>query len=240
MRCFGLCLLNYKIWSTNSVKGISVKSFEAYAIVFSMRLLSIFRHQGYLPFDKSGDWFYHFVELMSLAATLLIIYAAFKPLLPTYDAKNDKFGHHIVDNQYGVVYIVVPAVFLAIFFHPNLNREFLADTAWTTSMYLEAVAMVPQLYMFQKSSGDDGGVIETLTGHMVFALSFARVFELLFWLGSHHELVDSSGWRLSGYLVLLSQLGHLAIMGDFFYYYFISLSKGSPMVLPTANYANGV
>lgn len=69
---------------------------------------------------------------------------------------------------------------------------------------------------------------------MVFALGFARVFELIFWIGSFRELSDHSGSPLPGYLVLLSQLGHLVIMGDFFYYYFKSLSKGVPMELPTA------
>jgi hypothetical protein len=70
--------------------------------------------------------------------------------------------------------------------------------------------------------------IQTLTGHTVFALAFARVFELIFWAGSFGEL---SGF--AGYLVLLSQLVHLAIMADFFYYYFMSISKGTPMELPT-------
>jgi hypothetical protein len=37
----------------------------------------------------------------------------------------------------------------------------------------------------------------------------------------------------SGYLILFTQIAHLGIMGDFFYYYFISLSRGLPMELPT-------
>jgi hypothetical protein len=31
-------------------------------------------------------------------------------------------------------------------------------------MYLESVAMVPQLYMFQKQAGDEGGVVEVREG----------------------------------------------------------------------------
>jgi hypothetical protein len=70
-------------------------------------------------------------------------------------------------------------------------------------------------------------------GHTVFALGASRIFELIFWLGSFKELADHTGGRAPGYLVLISQLGHLLIMGDFFYYYFKSLSKGLPMELPT-------
>jgi hypothetical protein len=60
------------------------------------------------------------------------------------------------------------------------------------------------------------------------------VFELIFWLGSFKELSDHAGSRLHGYIVLISQLGHLLVMADFFFYYFMSISKGLPMELPTA------
>ena len=50
------------MWSSKSAKGVSLKTLELYALTFLVRLLSIMRHQGYLPFDKSGDWFYHTVS----------------------------------------------------------------------------------------------------------------------------------------------------------------------------------
>ena len=103
---------------------------------------------------------------------------------------------------------------------------------WALSMYLEAVAMLPQLYMFQKQAGDAGVTVEAILGHTVFALSFSRVFELIFWLYSFKELSNYAGSMASGYLVLFTQFGQLVIMGDFFYYYFKSLSRGLPMELP--------
>jgi hypothetical protein len=45
-----------------------------------------------------------------------------------------------------------------------LNREFFSDTCWTLSMYLEAVAMVPQIYMFQRQASDEGGTVEVSAG----------------------------------------------------------------------------
>jgi hypothetical protein len=74
---------------------------------------------------------------------------------------------------------------------------------------------------------------QVLIGHTVFALGFARIFELLFWVGSFKELVDHGGSKTPGYFIHGSQIGHLALMIDFFYYYFQSLSKGIPMALPT-------
>jgi len=107
-------------------------------------------------------------------------------------------------------------------------------------MYVECLAMLPQLYMFQKQAGSDGSTVEVVLGHMVFALGFSRVFELLFWLISFSELSHYSGGRLVGYVVLLMQVGHLAMMGDFFFYYFQSMVTGKPMELPTASYADAV
>mmetsp|Transcript_24838 Transcript_24838/g.41389 ORF Transcript_24838/g.41389 Transcript_24838/m.41389 type:complete len:292 (-) Transcript_24838:152-1027(-) len=233
MRCFGFGVLNYRMWSTKSAKGVSVKTLEVYALTFTVRLLSILRHQGYLPFDKSGDWFYHFVEIMSLISVGLALYGVFGPLISTYDEKYDRFGNLYVPSEFGVVYLVIPCLLIAIFFHPSLNREFFSDTCWTLSMYLEAVAMLPQIFMFQKQASDEGGTVEVLIGHTVFALGFSRVFELIFWLGSFKELADHAGSKMPGYIVLISQLGHLLVMADFFFYYFMSISKGRPMELPT-------
>lgn len=35
-----------------------------------------------------------------------------------------------------------------------------SDVCWTISMYLESVALFPQLYMFQKQATDEGGIVE--------------------------------------------------------------------------------
>ena len=77
-------------------------------------------------------------------------------------------------------------------------------------------------------------------GHMVFALGFSRVFELLFWVTSFKELSHHTGSRIVGYVILLMQLGHLGIMGDFFYYYAKSITTGKPMELPSSTYLDPV
>lgn len=107
------------MWSMKTAKGVSLKTLELYCITFFVRLLSILRHQGYLPFDKTGDWFYHFVEICSLLAVCLAIYGMFGPLMITYDEKHDKFGNlPPLPNELGALYLFVPAVVLAVIFHP--------------------------------------------------------------------------------------------------------------------------
>lgn len=118
MRCFGLLLLNYWLWSNRSGKGISLKTLQAYVVVFTARLLSILRHQGYLPFDRTGDWFYHVVEIVSFLAVAFAIYGLSGPFVSTYDEKHDKFGNFKIPNEFGVAYLLLPTTVLAVLFHP--------------------------------------------------------------------------------------------------------------------------
>lgn len=127
-------------------------------------------------FEFVGDWFYHFVELLSMAAVCLAIYGVFGPLMATYDERFDKFGSLHIPSEFGIAYVVGPATLLAIIFHPSLNKEFFSDTCWTISMYVEAAAMLPQLYMFQKQASDEGGSVEPLTGGSILFLSFSYYF----------------------------------------------------------------
>lgn len=161
MKCFGFCLLNYKIWTSNTVKSVSVKTLQLFFLTFLTRLISITRHQGYLPFDKTGDWFYHVVEVLSLLAVGLAMYGIYGPLFPTYDEKHDKFGHFLIPSSFGSLYAAIPCILVAIMYHPALNREWLSDTSWCVSMYLEAVSMLPQIYMFQiQASDQNNGYVE--------------------------------------------------------------------------------
>lgn len=229
-RAFGLFLLNFRMYASKSGASVSLKSLEAYVLVFSFRIISIMRHEGYLPYDRSGDWFYHCVEFCSLGFSVLAIYLLKFKFTGTYDEEKDSFGDFQIPTQFGVAFIVVPCLLLACMIKPNLNKDFLSDMSWTFSMYLESFAVAPQLYMFTKQAGS---VIEVLVAHFVATLGFARFVEMTFWMWSFHELSDANGSTVVGYFVLIVQFVHVAIMGDFFYFYIISLKKGVPMQLPS-------
>lgn len=232
-RCFGLGVLVHRIVTSKSSRGVSLKTLQLYIVVFVSRLVSILRHQGYLPFDKTGDWFYHVVEVLSLVFASAAVYLVSNRHAATYDDKFDAFGNMHIPSKLGSLYLLVPCVLLAAFVHPSLNNEWFSDSAWSLSMYLEAVAILPQLYMFQRKAADEGGAVEWLISHFVFALGFARVSELIFWMSSYKELSSTSSSSYVGVLVVLTQLVHLIIMADFFYYYIRALRKGGPMELPT-------
>ena len=109
--------MNYKIWTAKSASGVSIKTLEVYAIVFSVRLIGI-RHNAYLPNDYTGEWFYHFAEILSLSLILAAIYGILKPLSSSYEAKYDLFGDLHIPSQFGIAYLVVPSIILAVLIHP--------------------------------------------------------------------------------------------------------------------------
>ena len=56
-RCFAVTLLVAQLQQSKSASGISSKTLQCYVCVFASRLLSILRHEGYLPYDRSGECF---------------------------------------------------------------------------------------------------------------------------------------------------------------------------------------
>lgn len=229
-RMFGFGILNVKTFTSQRATGVSIKTLQLYSIVFFCRLTSIIRHEGYLPYDKSGDWIYHFIEIMALIFTSSALYGCMVPFKRTYQADLDKFGELNVPPGAGAVYLAVPIFIVAMIIHPSLNSDFLSDVAWTYAMYLESVALIPQLYMFQKQAS---GVVELLTAHFVAALGFGRVLEFAFWVYSYHELATSAGSKIPGYLALFSQFMQLVLMVDFFWYYYLAVKNATPLVLPS-------
>lgn len=229
-RMFGFAILNLKTFKSQRSTGISAKTLQLYSLVFFFRLTSIIRHEGYLPYDKSGDWLYHLIEILALFFTSSALYGVTFPFKSTYQADCDKFGEVGVPPGCGGLYLGVPTLILAILLHPSLNEDWFSDVAWTYSMYLESVAVIPQLYMFQKQKN---GVVEIMNAHFVAALGFGRVMEFTFWIYSYHELSTSSGSAMPGYLAIISQFLQLILMIDFFWYYITAVKNATPLVLPS-------
>ena len=261
------CLLVAKVVVLRSAAGLSVKSLQAYALVYAGRLASILVrrrrararaapraaprraatssppspaqfYEGYLPYDKSGDGFYQACEVLALvlvvgllAAALLVLPRAAK------DRAADGFGAYLLPSELGVLWLVVPAAGLALLLHPNLNANWLTDTAWTTALYLEAVAIFPQLVMFHRQQErQQEKEVEPFTANFVFGVAAARVLTFLFWLSSYHELndkyADALHRKYPGVMVVLSQVVNLLLVADYMYVWMSSARSRRPVLLP--------
>ena len=104
------------------------------------------------------------VFLASSAAILWLMRGA-KGVRQTYDAAHDTFR---------VAFLVAPAALLALLL--SADRRSAMETAWTFSILLEAVAILPQLVLLQRT-----GNVDNLTGDYVFLLGTYRALYVVNW-----------------------------------------------------------
>merc|ERR1719160_681644 len=132
----------------------------------------------------------------------------------TYDPSTDTLNH---------LYLMLPAAALSLIFHPNLNNFLPSDIAWAFALYLESVAVLPQLFMFMKE-----GQAQPHTSHFLAAQAVAKLMSFIFWASSFSELSNPNHYIKSfvGNWVVAMQLVQLLVMGDFIYHYVRCISTG--------------
>lgn len=214
---FSFLMVAIAIESGKTVKGVSLKMMECYIAVFFCRLCAIIPFQGYLPFDKSGDWLYQLCEAVGLLLAGSIVYCCRVQYASTYDPSTDSLNH---------LYLIGPALLIALVLHPHLNDNWPTDIAWAFALYLESVTVLPQLFMFMKE-----GKAQPHTSHFLAAQALSRMMSFIFWASSFSELShpDHPVKKFVGNWVVGIQLLQLIVMGDFIYHYIRCIQKGLPV-----------
>ena len=120
--------------------------------------------------------------------------------------------------------LVIPSLVLGIIFRSGLNNNLFCDVNWAFSMYLEALAIFPQILLFTIKKGK----IESFTSHYVALCGLSRLFSLIFWWDTYEELnsPDLYFGNYVGYFIIGAQILQLIIMADYYYLYFKSILKG--------------
>jgi len=204
----GFFLLVHKMKSQRSSAGISSKTLQMYVLVLLFRLNSTLVKNGYLPVDSTGDWAYQACDITSL---MLVFQALFYIHKRYKDSYQDNFDTLPVWNA------VLPLMGLATVLHGDLNHNWYFDTVWTISMYLDTIAMLPQLWMVVRK----GGAVEALTSHYVAMIFFSRFLTFSFWYTGFPELApENGGFNKMGWLLCGCHGLQVAFSGDFMYHYF--------------------
>uniref|UniRef100_A0A1D1XQ54 ER lumen protein-retaining receptor n=1 Tax=Anthurium amnicola TaxID=1678845 RepID=A0A1D1XQ54_9ARAE len=146
---FSVLVLLLKIYATKSCAGVSLKTQELYALVFLARYLDLLT--DFISLYNTV------MKLVFISSSLAIVWCMRShPLVRrSYDRDQDTFRHYL---------LVLGSFILALFVHDWFTfREIL----WTFSIYLEAVAILPQLVLLQRC-----GNVDNLTGQYVFFLGW--------------------------------------------------------------------
>lgn len=189
-------ILLHKIWKTRSCAGISGKSQILFAVVFSCRYLDLFT-----DFISLYNTVMKIVFLASSYATIYLIYHRFKS---TYGKSYDTFR---------IEYLITVVAILSLIIHERRDNAYLVlEILWTFSIYLEAVAILPQLFMITRT-----GEAETITSHYLFFLGLYRGLYILNWIYRHY----TDGFH--EWIPIVSGIIQTILYCDFFYLY---ITKG--------------
>jgi ER lumen protein retaining receptor len=110
--------------------------------------------------------------------------------------------------------LLIPSTILALI----INHEFdVLEILWTFSIYLESVAILPQLFMVSKT-----GEAESITSHYLFALGAYRGLYILNWIYRYY----SEGFY--DLIAILAGILQTILYCDFFYLY---ITKGKLFIL---------
>ncbi|KAH3872072.1 ER lumen protein-retaining receptor 2 isoform X1 [Dreissena polymorpha] len=196
-----IIILLMKMWKSRSVAGISGKSQILFAIVFTTRYLDLFT--SFVSIYNTS------MKVFFIGTSYVTVYFIYQHFKPTYDSNHDTFR---------VEFLIVPVGGLAFL----VNHEFsLLEILWTFSIYLESVAILPQLFMVSKT-----GEAESITSHYLFALGSYRALYLLNWIYRYY---------FEGFFDLIAVVAgcvQTILYCDFFYLYITKVLKGKKISLP--------
>uniref|UniRef100_A0A8I3MFZ0 KDEL endoplasmic reticulum protein retention receptor 1 n=1 Tax=Canis lupus familiaris TaxID=9615 RepID=A0A8I3MFZ0_CANLF len=182
-------------------RGISGKSQVLFAVVFTARYLDLFTN--YISLYNTC------MKVVYIACSFTTVWMIYSKFKATYDGNHDTFR---------VEFLVVPTAILAFL----VNHDFTPlEILWTFSIYLESVAILPQLFMVSKT-----GEAETITSHYLFALGVYRTLYLFNWIWRYH---------FEGFFDLIAIVAGLVqtvLYCDFFYLYITKVLKGKKLSLP--------
>ncbi|XP_064602796.1 ER lumen protein-retaining receptor 2 [Liolophura sinensis] len=196
-----IILLLIKIWKSRSCAGLSGKSQILFALVFITRYLDLFT--TFISIYNTT------MKVFFIGSSLVTIYLLFFKFKATYDSNHDSFR---------VEFLVVPVGGLAFL----VNHEFSPlEILWTFSIYLESVAILPQLFMISKT-----GEAESITSHYLFCLGSYRALYILNWIYRFY---------FEGFFDLIAVVAgcvQTILYCDFFYLYITKVLKGKKLSLP--------
>jgi len=198
---FAILILLTKIWKTRSVSGISGKSQMLFFGVFATRYVDLFTN-FVSPYNT-------FMKVTYLLCSFVTCYFIFVKFRSSYNEEGDKFR---------IEFILVPAVGLAFL----VNHAFTSvELLWTFSIYLESVAIMPQLQMIAET-----GEAESITSHYLFFQGLYRAFYIVNWYYryTHEGFIDK--------IAVVSGCVQTVLYMDFFYLYITKVLYGKRLTIP--------
>ncbi|KAJ3214994.1 endoplasmic reticulum retention protein [Clydaea vesicula] len=201
MHLVSIIILLLKIKKTRSAAGISFKSQALYTIVFVTRYLDLF--------TKFVSLYNTVMKAFFIGSSIYILYLMKVQFKATWDPKLDTLRYE---------YLLIPCAILSLI----INQSFtFVEILWAFSIYLEAVAILPQLFQLTRT-----GEAENITIHYLGALGMYRALYIPNWIYRYYA-EDHLDW-----IAVVSGVVQTALYSDFLYIYVTRVLKGKSFRLP--------
>ncbi|CDR97371.1 ER lumen protein retaining receptor, putative [Babesia bigemina] len=201
-----LIILILKLKLSKNCLGISSRMQELYFIVFASRYLDLLFY-----YISLYNTVFKVLFLLTTAYTVYLIRFS-APIAQTYNRKMDRFPYE--------KYLLGPVFVLAVF---TTNRYRVLDIMWTYSIWLESVAILPQLTMLYQQRE-----VENITSHYVVTMGLYRALYLLNW--GYRYFFETPPYICK--VCWIAGIIQTALYADFFYYFAKSKWYGKRLVLP--------
>jgi len=153
-----ICILIHRIFSMRSCRGLSLKTQSLYTVVYITRYLDLFTR-----WVSAYNTFLKLFFILSSCYTIYLIVVKFRPM--DEEESTDTFR---------VEYAIIPCAVLASFINYRFSPT---EILWSFSIFLEAVAILPQLHMLRRT-----GQAEALTRYYIVAFGSYRAFYIPNWI----------------------------------------------------------
>lgn len=171
-------------------------------MVYVTRYIDLFWTFG----DSAYNTIFKLLFLSSSGYTIYLMTTAYKP---THDPNIDTFR---------VQYLLGGSLVLAIIFPYKYTPS---EILWAFSIWLESVAILPQLFLLQRT-----GEAETITTHYLFALGSYRALYIPNWIYRYWAEGHWDG------ISVMAGLVQTVLYSDFFWIYYTKVMKGKKFALP--------
>ncbi|KAI5786058.1 ER lumen protein retaining receptor-domain-containing protein [Pyronema domesticum] len=180
-----------------SCAGISFKSQCLYLLIYILRYLDLPTTWQYIPYNTS-------LKLIFLCSSAWTLYLMTTRYRPTRDPSIDTFPSWI---------LILGSILLGLLFH---YQNTVLEISWAISIWLESVAILPQLFMMQRT-----GEAETITAHYLFALGIYRVMYIPNWVLRY--IYENPPW-FDG-ISITAGVVQMVLYSDFFWVYWKKVMK---------------
>ncbi|KAF1990626.1 ER lumen protein retaining receptor [Aulographum hederae CBS 113979] len=199
-----IMILLHKMKASSSASGISFKSQFLYLAVYITRYVDLL-WTFYKP-----DMLYNTVfKIIFIASSSYVVYLMLNDFKPTHDPNLDTFKVQYLLGASAVLGLVFP-------YHYTLS-----EMLWAFSIWLESVAILPQLFMLQRT-----GEAETITTHYLFALGIYRALYIPNWI--YRYFFDG----FFDPIAVVAGVIQTVLYSDFFWIYYTKVLQGKKFNLP--------